>query len=329
LSRRVISAAFATVILLFALWINNSSLLTRPSGGRPLLLAHRGVAQQFPLDGVMNDTCTATRIYPPRNKFIEDTIPSMSEAFRDGADVVEFDIHPTADGHWAVFHDWTLDCRTDGEGVTRTHPLAYLKTLDVGYGYTADGGRTFPLRGEGVGLMPTLDEVLNTFPDRRFLLHIKSNDPKEGVALSAKLRELPAARLHLLMVHGGARPIEVVRSRLPDMATMSPELEKRCLVSYLGLGWSGYVPITCRESMLLIPENVGPWLWGWPNKFVERMRQVGTSVFLMDKLTRDNYKAGRSQGLSKLDDIRAIPKQYSGGIWIDSIETIGPALRPH
>src|ERR1700723_844662 len=89
LSRRVISAAFATAILLFALWINNSSLLTRPSGGRPLLLAHRGVAQQFPLDGVMNDTCTATRIYPPRNKFIEDTITSMSEAFRDGADVVE------------------------------------------------------------------------------------------------------------------------------------------------------------------------------------------------------------------------------------------------
>jgi glycerophosphoryl diester phosphodiesterase len=326
-SIKLVSVVSATAIVLLALWINNSSLLTKSPAGRPLLLAHRGVAQQFPIDGVMNDTCTATRIYPPRNKYIEDTIPSMEEAFKDGADIVEFDIHPTTDGQWAVFHDWTLDCRTDGHGVTRTHSLAYLKTLDVGYGYTADGGRTFPLRGEGVGLMPSLDEVLNTFPDRSFLIHIKSNDPKEGAALSAKLRELPAMRLQRLMVHGGNRPIAVVRSQLPSVPTMSPKLEKRCVVSYLGVGWSGYVPTTCRNSILLIPENVGPWLWGWPIKFVERMHHAGTSVFLTDRLTLDDFKAGRTQGLNRLDGIRTLPKGYSGGIWTGAIEIIGPALR--
>ncbi len=72
----------------------------------------------------------------------------MHAAFDAGADIVEFDVHPTTDGHFAVFHDWTLDCRTDGKGVTREHTLAELKKLDAGYGYTADGGKTYPLRGK-------------------------------------------------------------------------------------------------------------------------------------------------------------------------------------
>ena len=41
---------------------------------------------------------------------------------------------PASDGHFAVFHDWTLDCRAEGKGVTREHSLAALKQLDVGYG---------------------------------------------------------------------------------------------------------------------------------------------------------------------------------------------------
>jgi len=82
-----------------------------------------------------------------------------------------------------VFHDWMLDCRTESKGVTREHSLAALKKLDIGYGYTADGGKSFPFRGKGVGLMPSLDEVLETFPNRRFLINIKSNDASEGTSL--------------------------------------------------------------------------------------------------------------------------------------------------
>jgi hypothetical protein len=32
----------------------------------------------------------------------------------------------------------------------------------------ADGGKTFPFRGKGIGVMPSLDEVLQAFPDRSF-----------------------------------------------------------------------------------------------------------------------------------------------------------------
>ncbi len=97
--------------------------------------------------------------------------------------MVELDVQPTIDGAFVVFHDWTLDCRADGHGVTREHSMPELRRLDAGYGYTADGGKTFPFRGKGVGLIPSLADVLSAFPHRRLLINVKSNDPSEGTRL--------------------------------------------------------------------------------------------------------------------------------------------------
>src|SRR5690606_31133002 len=104
--------------------------------------------------------------------------------------------HPTTDGEFAVFHDWTLDCRTEGTGTTREHPMSYLKTLDIGYGYTPDNGKTYPFRGRGVGQMPTLEEVFRAFPGRQFLINIKSSDVEEADLLHQYLsaRQLPQQR---------------------------------------------------------------------------------------------------------------------------------------
>ncbi len=124
-------------------------------------------------------------------------------------------MHPTTDGDFVVFHDWTVDCRTEGSGVTREQSLAALKALDIGYGYTADAGATFPFRGKGVGLMPTLAEVLAAFPDRRFLINIKSDDENEGQALAARIAALPAEQAALIMVYGGGGAIEAYRQALP------------------------------------------------------------------------------------------------------------------
>ena len=118
---------------------------------KPFLLAHRGLAQTFPMAGITNETCTAKGIYPPEHPYLENTIASMQAAFDHGADIVELDIQLTADNEFAVFHDWTLECRTDGQGVTREHTLAELKELDIGYGYTADGGQTYPFRERAWG----------------------------------------------------------------------------------------------------------------------------------------------------------------------------------
>ena len=155
--------------------------------GDPLLLAHRGLGQTFSMEGITGETCTAERIHTPEHPYLENTIPSMKAAFLNGADIVELDIKPTKDGQFAVFHDWTLECRTNAEGTTNEYTMAELKRLDIGYGYTADNGKTFPFRGKGIGLMPSLDEVLTHFPDQSLLIHIKSDDPEEGKQLAQVL----------------------------------------------------------------------------------------------------------------------------------------------
>lgn len=115
------------LILAAFMYTNHLSLFNKDQEERPLLLAHRGMAQTFPMEGIASDTCTAERIYEPEHPYLENTIPSMEAAFKAGADMVELDVQPTTDGEFAVFHDWTLECRTDGKGVTREHTMDELK----------------------------------------------------------------------------------------------------------------------------------------------------------------------------------------------------------
>jgi glycerophosphoryl diester phosphodiesterase len=184
--RKRIVIAIAGVFLA-AVYLWNASWLAPAPTGNAKLLAHRGVHQTFRREGLTPQTCTAKRINPPTNPYLENTLPSMRASFAKGADIIELDVHPTTDGEFAVFHDWGLECRTEGKGVTRKQSMEYLKRLDLGYGYTADGGKTFPFRGKGVGMMPTLNEVFSTYPGKKFMINVKSRDRKEARQLIAYL----------------------------------------------------------------------------------------------------------------------------------------------
>jgi len=300
------------------IYINNTRLLAVHREGRPVLLAHRGMAQRFDERDLKNDTCTATRMLPAAHDYLENTIRSMRASFEAGADIVEFDVHPTTDGYFAVFHDWTLDCRTDGHGVTREHAMTELKRLDIGYGYTADGGKSFPFRGKGVGQMPTLGEALETFPEKRLLINVKSRDRSEGEKLATVLNALPAARRRLIMVYGGDEPIEVIRRMSPGIRTMSRATIKSCLLRYVGYGWAGMVPQTCRDAMILVPINVAPWLWGWPDRFLNRMDAANSAVFVLGPYAGGEF----SSSVDTPELFRRLPENYSGGIWTNEIETI-------
>ena len=317
--RRTLAILACVVVFIY---FNNASWLASPPSVGPLLLAHRGVHQTFPFDGIANDTDTSKRIFPPEHPYLENTIASMEAAFRYGADVVEFDVHPTTDGHFAVFHDWTLDFRTDGKGVTREHSLAELQKLDIGYGYSSDGGVTFPFRGQGIGQMPSLDQVLATFPDQQFLIHIKSDDPDEGRKLAAVLAKLPPARRALLSAYGGDRPMAALKKDLPDLRVMSMGSLKKSLVDYLAVGWTGHVPASCRGTLIHVPEKYAPLLWGWPNRFLARMEKAGTRVILV----AGNGK--RSEGFDSTGDLSRLPPGYKGGVWTNRIDRVGPRLKP-
>lgn len=314
LKRIVIFLLLLTVFI----FLNNSSLFTKDRDGDPFLLAHRGLGQTFSMEGITGDTCTAERIHEPEHPYLENTIPSMEAAFAAGADMVEFDIKPTKDGQFAVFHDWTLECRTNVEGTTKEYTMAELKKIDIGYGYTADNGKTYPFRGKGVGLMPALDEVLSYFPEESFLIHIKSNDPEEGAQLAEVLSKLSEERLNQLTVYGGDEPIAALKEQLPSIRVMSMATMKSCMIPYIAIGWTGYIPSSCENTQLHIPEKIAPWLWGWPEKFLTRMESVNTRVIVVAG------DGGWSEGFDQPEDIKRIPSNYTGGIWTNRIDRIAP-----
>ena len=318
MGRKLKFAALALIAVAAGVYVNNTSLLTPHPGDKPVLLAHRGMAQRFDERGVKSDTCTATRMLPPTHDYLENTLPSMRASFEAGADVVELDVHPTTDGQFAVFHDWTIDCRTDGRGVTREQSTAKLKMLDIGYGYTADGGKTFPFRGKGIGMMPTLSEVFATFPDKGLLINVKSRDGSEGERLAAALNALPAERRRTIMVYGGDEPIDMIRRLTPDVRTISRAAIRSCLIRYIAYGWTGVVPPACRNAMVLVPVNVAPWLWGWPNRFLNRMTDAGSAVFVLGPYSGGEF----STGIDTPELFARLPQGYSGGIWTNEIETV-------
>lgn len=324
--RRLVQLGIVACTLLSlqgGVWLANASWWSSYEA-ETTILAHRGLHQTFSPEHLDSDTCTASRMQFPRHGYLENTVDSMAAAFAMGADVVEFDIHSTTDGQFAVFHDWSLDCRTNGTGVTRQHTMAYLKTLDIGYGYTADDGATFPFRGKFVGAMPTLDEVLARFPDKRFLINIKSRDPDEGRQLAARLKRLPAEHQARLMSYGGDEPEEVLSLAMPQMRTMGPRRLTQCLARYVAFGWTGIVPAACHNTLILIPTNYAPLLWGWPNRFVERMHVVNSEVYLQGPYGGGNHF---SKGIDTIEQLIGIPKDYPGGIWTDRVDVVAKHRR--
>ena len=306
----------AGLLVVFIYFNNTSGFDARPSAA-PTVFAHRGVGQRYDIP-IESAACTAVHLLPPEHEYLENTIPSMQAAFDRGADVVEFDIHPTTDHDFAVFHDRTLECKTNGSGLTRAHTMAELKALDIGYGYTFDGGRSFPFRGKGIGLMPSMREVFQAFPGRSFLIDVKDNGADDAALLSQHLSNLSPVQLSNIMLFARGSTIPTLRTRFPSLRMFSAASIASCVLRYMSYGWIGVTPTSCRNSALFIPVNIAPWLWGWPNKFMNRMAAAGSSVIAMGP-----YPAREiSPGLDTRELLGRLPAGYSGGIWTNELDLV-------
>lgn len=118
--------------------------------GAPLVIAHRGGLGLAP----------------------ENTLVAFGRAAELGADVLELDVRLSRDGELVVIHDRRVDRTTQDSGRVEDRTLRQLKRLDAGYRWTADGGQSYPFRGQGVEI-PTLDEVLAAFGGQRFNIELK------------------------------------------------------------------------------------------------------------------------------------------------------------
>jgi glycerophosphoryl diester phosphodiesterase len=156
---------------------------------RPTVIGHRGAAGDCP----------------------ENTLLSFDTALRQGAHILESDIHISSDGVPILLHDPNLERTTDGSGDAAALDWNELRHLDAAYHDRNERNET-PLRGAGIRIA-SLEEAFETFPEARFNLEIKSVDPRATRTTLDLIRRFERDERTLLAA--GENPImEILRGAL-------------------------------------------------------------------------------------------------------------------
>ncbi|MDX1614723.1 MAG: glycerophosphodiester phosphodiesterase [Candidatus Promineifilaceae bacterium] len=151
------------------------------------------------------------------------TLFAFERAWNLGVDVLEMDMHASADGTLVLMHDATVERTTDGNGAINELTLGELKELDAGYDWSPDDGATFPYRGQGISV-PTLDEVFAAFPQARFNIEIKQAQPSITAPFCTKIREYGLSEQVLVgSFHDEA--LQEFRQVCPEVATSTGQNE--------------------------------------------------------------------------------------------------------
>ena len=171
-----------------------------------------------------------------------DTLYAFKTAAQKGADVIETDVHLTADERVVVLHDDTVDRTTNGTGSVEQMTLEQVKQLDAAHWFVEGEGTVhdpsrpaadFTWRGVATGerlppagfesndfKIPTLDEVLNAFPNTYLNIELKPT-----LAMTGRLE---AAVAELLRAHRRSDDVIVVSFNDHSVAsfkTFAPEVD--------------------------------------------------------------------------------------------------------
>jgi len=313
MNRAVRVAALLAALVLLALSFVNASWLAGAPPGRVKLVALGGAHPIATGPG----PCPA--IEPPLHDYLANTKGGAVIAGRLGAQMVSLDLAVTRDGHLVLFGGADLACRTNGHGAVGERTLAEIQTLDAGYGYSADGGRTFPFRGGATGAIPRLEEVLALLPDKPLLFDLPA-DPRAGPQLVATLRALgrdPVATGDGF--RGLAADLAPVRAAFPRAWLWDRTRATACTAAYRWQGWLGLTPEACAGQTLVVPTDAAWSFAGWPNRTQTRMAAVGARVVMTGP---------GGSGLALPEQLGSIPASFTGHVMVEDIWTVGPALRP-
>ena len=105
----------------------------------PLIIAHRGFSAERP----------------------ENTISSFDHALDSGFELLELDVHLSADGVLVVMHDEKVDRTTDGTGFLKSMSFEQISQLDAGSWFRKDNEVGYP--GE---IVPSLENFLSRYADK-------------------------------------------------------------------------------------------------------------------------------------------------------------------
>ena len=197
----------------------------------PLVLAHQGGEGEYPSN---------TRI-------------AFDHAAEAGADVLDTDMHMTKDGVLVLAHDDVLDYRTNAKGAIGDRTYNELKLVDFAYNWSPDGGKTYPYRGTGIGVM-TLDELFTNFPKKRFGVEIKP------AAVGAPQKFCDTIQRYkyedrVLVSSTNQKDMDAFRKICPRVATSATTSEARTFYIFQRIGLVGLYRFPFNS--LQIPEKSG------------------------------------------------------------------------
>jgi glycerophosphoryl diester phosphodiesterase len=238
-------------ILLITMVLSDNTAV--PLDGTSLVIAHRGASSLAP----------------------ENTMAAICAAIELGVDIVEVDVHRSADGELVVVHDSTVDRTTDGEGRVSRLTLEELKALDAGSWFKSS------FREERI---PTLREVLEAVGDRAIVL----------IELKAKRIELQTIELvqelgmsHQVMIQSfDSHQIQIVNQNAPDIPTFllvykprhssQPERAARWMISvaqYVGASGIGIRGKWFTPELLALAEEEDLQVFVWTVNSQPRLRK--------------------------------------------------------
>lgn len=313
-------------LMLFAAAIVAFNFLTAPSlQTQGALVAYRGGGQLVDYQALAASGCTANSIVSSDNLHIENTLEALAESERVGVDVFHLNIHLTKDKQFVLFHDWTLDCATNGSGAVNSHTADELLALDAGYGYTFVGTNyalnethyalnetKYPFRAKGYRIS-NLQTVLDKYPHKTLWLNLKNNDEVAFAALGELLREHYADRLSNTLIITSPKGEAWFAAAYPALTTISVESTKTCVMDYLLYGWSGVFPESCSNRPILLPPDKAKYLWGYPRTFAARAQHEGSQVYLWaEHKPLNSYELEIHNGIGVITgDIQGIKKLLS------------------
>jgi glycerophosphoryl diester phosphodiesterase len=224
----------------------------------PLHISHRGGAKLYP-----ENTMSAFRASVEKHR----------------TDMLELDVHATADGEVVVFHDPTLERCTDGQGPLAALTWGELSRLDAGFHHPA-------LRGTGI-TVPRLVEVLEAFPWLRINCEVKNEGALEPFVSLIRSRPNELARLCIGSEHDALAA--KLFDALPDACHFFPanalaafvisarsgddlEDDTRYAVLDMPLEWQGVRVFD--EAVVSAVRARGKWVNVWTVDTAEEMEQV-------------------------------------------------------
>jgi len=165
--------------------------------------------------------------------FPENTLPAFQDAVAAGLIYLELDTWCAKDGEVMVHHDHSLARICGVHRLITELRRDEITRFDAGYCYTPNG-IDFPMRGRGIRI-PTLEEVLATFPHCLFVVEIKQNG-EEAVERVCKVIRKTGSAEHVLLASQYDGVLQKVRRTMRELPTSLGAEGVRSFYSWLSGG---------------------------------------------------------------------------------------------